>query len=122
MNKILLSFLLFSLSALCVTAQDLKSKKQNEELILSMPYVEKDKTLPDLISIISGMENLEPVAFCDDLKCLLVTYDRMHPDVGLKLMSELKKAGYLFDIKQSATIAAVLRESKKIISAETGWQ
>ena len=119
MKKVLLVFIAFFFFSSTTNAQQNGKQK---DIVLYLPYTDKDKTLPNVVSTVSSVKGVVPVAFCEDLKCLLLTADQGNPENELKLYEQLKKNNIKFDIKLDATIPAVLKESKKIITAETQWQ
>lgn len=119
MKKVLLVLIAFFFFSSTINAQQ-KAKKK--DIVLYLPYTDKDKTLPEVINIVSSVDGVTPVAFCVDLRCLLLTVDQGNPENELKLYEHLKKGNVKFDIKLDAVIPAVLKESKKIITAETQWQ
>jgi hypothetical protein len=116
--KNILLILTFVLSSFFGHSQS-TSKKQ--ELIIYMPRVDKEKTLPDVINAVS-IKGVHPVAFCNDIKCLLVEIDSDDPAQAELVITNLKNAGFEFDLKSDATIKKVMDESKEVLTATTSWQ
>ena len=115
MKKILLAILFVSASFFGYSQSSGK-----QELIIHLPYVDKGKTLPDVITAISS-KDVHPVAFCEDFRCLLVEYDGNQPDLKNTILTNLAKTGFVFELKKDATIKKVLEESKSVITEATSW-
>jgi hypothetical protein len=98
------------------------SPAKGNELILYMPYVDKMKTLQTVIDMVKIDKEIKPVAFCDDLKCLLIRIEGNHPEKAERILQDLKGAGINFTVKEQATIQQVLNQSKNILTEETYWQ
>ena len=116
MKNILLVFF-FALSSFFGFSQ---AEYKRQELIIYMPSVDKEKTLADVINLVSG-KDVHPVAFCDDFKCLLIEIDGTEFQKGVRVMENLRAAGYIIQLKSEATIQKVLKESKDVLTAKTGW-
>ena len=92
-----------------------------QELIIYMPHVDKLKTLQPVIDMVQAYKDFKPVAFCDDLKCLLIRVSG-NPEKSERLFNDFKIAGIQFDVKSNGTIEQVLNQSHDILTAETYWQ
>ena len=125
MKKFLTPFFLFVLAASFSNAQQstltTTTATRSDELILHMPYVDKAKTLQTVISMVESSKYIVPVAFCDDLKCLLLRVDKNYPEKSGRILQDLKDAGFAFEIKSNATIQQVLNQSQDILNAENNW-
>jgi hypothetical protein len=124
MKKFLPPFFLFVFAAFFSNAQNTltpATATRSDELILHMPYVDKAKTLPTLISMVESSKYIVPVAFCDDLKCLLLRVDKSFPEKSARILQDLKEAGFTFEVKSNATIQQVLNQSRDILNAENNW-
>lgn len=127
MKKTLLPFFLFTCISFCSTAQSkitptAPSPSKGNELILYMPYVDKMKTLQTVIDMVKTTKDIKPVAFCDDLKCLLLRIEGDHPEKARRILEDFKIAGFEFVIKDNANIQQVLNQSHDILNEETYWQ
>jgi hypothetical protein len=127
MKKIILPFffcfcLSFSASAQNIVPSASPTLSKGKELILYMPHVDKAKTLQTAVGIAETTKDIKAVAFCDDLKCLLLRIEGNHPEKADRVLEDLKIAGFYFVIKESATIQQVLNQSKNILNAENNWQ
>ena|GEM_PF-3556614 len=125
MKKILLPFFLLIFISFYSIAQNKAlpvSPSKGRELILYMPYVDKMKTLQTVIDMVKIEKDIKPVAFCDDLKCLLIKIEGDHPEKAERILQDLKGAGINFTVKEQATIQQVLNQSKNILTEETYWQ
>lgn len=128
MKKILLPFFLFVCVSFYSDAQNKISNTpppqppKSAELILYMPHVDKLKTLQTVIDIVQSTKDIKAVAFCDDLKCLLLRVEGDHPEKSERLLNDLKIAGIDFDIKSNATIQQVLNASHDILNEKSYWQ
>ncbi|MEO5571547.1 MAG: hypothetical protein ABIT08_10735 [Bacteroidia bacterium] len=125
MKKILLPIVLLISVVLQANSQNKvpsQAPAKVQELIIYMPHVDKLKTLQSVIDMVQVYKDIKPVAFCDDLKCLLVRVMGDHSEKSERLLEDLKLAGFQFDLKNNGTIQQVLNQSHDILTADTYWQ
>ena len=125
MKKILLTIILFISAVFRANSQDKASSissPKGQELIIYMPYVDRAKTLQTVVDMVYRAKDINPVAFCDDLKCMLLRITSKHPEIAQRLLEDFKNAGFEFDIKSNGTIQQVLNQSHDILTEETYWQ